>query len=157
MQYYISHCYQQFPSCKALSDAKITILKTFNSDKCLFHLFSLVLSLSQCSSLQMYGKNCSWQFSPYGYYSNAIYGFSLHLWICAGKKWVLPIEISEIFHCYRNHESSTILNHHDLQRIPSNNNIRNFHSIGWAVRLQGDHILEQKELFFMILFIYVCV
>lgn len=130
MQYYISHCYQQFPSCKVLSAAKITILKTSNSDKCLFPLFSLVLSLSQCSSLQMYGKNCSWQFLPYGYHSNAIYGFLLHLRICAGKKRVLPIEISKIFHCNRNHESSTILNHHDFQRLPSYNNIRNFRSIG---------------------------
>ena len=97
----------------------------------------VVIGPLQCSSLQM--------FYAANFRHTCIVPTPFMVFQCADqfaqeKSGCCHSKISKLFHCNRNRESSIVLNHHNLERIPSNNNIWNFLSIGWADRPLGVHI-----------------
>lgn len=52
------------------------------------------------------------QFLSYMCYSNILYSLFMRGSICIEKKWMLPIENSEILRCKRNSKRSIVLNNH---------------------------------------------
>lgn len=100
-------------------------------------LSCVVISLLECSSLQMfYSANCrhAYIIPPQFLDLQCAEKFAQE------KKCVFLSKFSKFSHGNRNRDISIVLNHHNLERIHSANNIWIFISVGWAVRPLGIHI-----------------